>query len=313
MATAKVALIVGASRGIGKQLALSYAASGYDVVISAKTLHKGDAKLPGSLDEVKQAIQAQPGPATAHAVECDVRSDEQVESMVASALDRFGRLDSVVYNPGAIYWDTVENTSVKRLDLMYEVNLRGAFALSRCVLPTLRAQNAGTVTFVAPPIYSRFIRGKTAYATTKMGLTILALGLAHELQGTNIVANAMWPATAIESAVTQQMRVPRAVMRSPHIFADACVRLSELDPASAPRGEALLDEDFLRTQGWSDADFVQYRCDPELEPPRMMPAVLPDLTVAEEEEQLSMGTRASAAASRAGLRAGRPGKSTSKL
>ena len=121
------------------------------------------------------------------------------------------RLDSVVYNPGAIYWDTVENTPVKRLDLMYEVNLRGAFALSRCVLPTLRAQvralswchavarhvasvampvctqNAGTVTFVAPPIYSRFIRGKTAYATTKMGLTILALGLAHELKGTNVV------------------------------------------------------------------------------------------------------------------------------
>ena len=54
----------------------------------------------------------------------------------------------------------------------------------RCPVCT---QNAGTVTFVAPPIYSRFIRGKTAYATTKMGLTILALGLAHELKGTNVV------------------------------------------------------------------------------------------------------------------------------
>ena len=59
--------------------------------LAAQTLHKGDAKLPGSLDEVNQAIQAQPGAATAHAVECDVRSDEQVENMVASALDRFGR------------------------------------------------------------------------------------------------------------------------------------------------------------------------------------------------------------------------------
>ena len=142
------------------------------------------------------------------------------------------------------------------------------------------------IVVVAPPIYNRFFRGKTTYAMSKVAMTVLVKGLANDLSSTNIKAVTLWPATGIISAATNRIKNTLdpsidSKLRLPSIFADAILMMAK-DP-SLKCGATLIDEDYLRSQGVTD--FAQYRVDPKSEPPRMMPKVFPDLTVAEENQE----------------------------
>jgi len=296
----KVALVMGASRGIGRQICLTLAQHGWRVGVAAKTAEEKQS-LPGTIDSVVREIEEQQRldeggssnhhgaadgnkkPFAALPIVCDVRSLKSIEAAVEKCLQHFGRLDFVVYNAGAVWWAKVEETNSKRFDLLHEVNMRGCYHTVQTVLPHFRKQGSGRFLLVSPPIYSRFFRGKVAYAITKVGMTVLVHGLAEELKGTGLAITALWPATAIESQVSVKMDAPPGLMRKATIFADAVASIGE-EPANRFNGDALIDEDYLREhKGFVDDDFIKYRGNPLVEPMRLLPKQFPSLLVAEQD------------------------------
>ena len=266
----RVVLITGGSRGIGRQVALKLAGEGAAVVVAAKTEHP-KTSLPGTIHETVSMIEAAGG--RAHAVRCDVRKDEDLANVMKVTIETFGRLDILIHNAGALWWDDIANTPVKRLDLVMQVNVRAAFVLTQLGIPHLTASGAGQVLVYSPPIELEALPGHTAYLISKFGMTMLALGLAGELRGANVAANSLWPVTAIETAATINFGVGGpAIWRKPAIMADATLEIVTTSPGELT-GQQLLDEDFLRSRGWTD--FSPYRSDPAHEPPRYRLADLP--------------------------------------
>lgn len=281
MTSQKAALVIGASRGIGRQFALTLARNNYAVVVASKT-EESSTNLPGSIHSVAEEIRASGG--VALPVRCDCRNEEDIERAVNTATEKFGSLDAAIYNAGAIMWKPVLETSLKRFDLMMNVNVRGAYAMVLNAVPQMIKLGHGRIVLVAPPIYNRFFKGKTPYSISKVGMTVLAKGLAHELKGTGVSISTLWPATVIKAHVTEVKNVPNSLMRTPEIFADAVLGIVN-EPTEKLNGAVLLDEDYLRSEG--QTNFTRYQCEPGVEPPRMMPKHFPDLTVEEENESLS--------------------------
>jgi citronellol/citronellal dehydrogenase len=260
----RVAFVTGASRGVGKALALRLAAEGCDVVVAAKTAEV-DPKLPGTIHETAAEIEALGRRALA--VKLDVRDDAAVEQVVAQAMQQFGRVDFLVNNAGALYWRSMAETPLKRFDLVMGVNARGAFACTRHVLPAMLAQKFGHILMLSPPVMPQTGSGKVAYALSKFGMTLIAQGLAGEVRAQNVAANALWPATLIESQATIRWGLgDRSLWRKPDILADAMVAIFAKPPATFS-GNAVIDEDLLRAEGVTD--FTRYRADPDKEPPRV--------------------------------------------
>jgi citronellol/citronellal dehydrogenase len=260
----KVAFVTGASRGVGRALALRLADEGCDVVLVAKTTEPGG-PLPGTIHETAREIEARGRRALA--VATDVRDDVAVERAVKAALDRFGRIDFLVNNAGALYWQRLADTPLKRFDLVMGVNVRGAFACTHHVLPAMLAQKFGHVLMLSPPVEPAAATGKVAYAISKFGMTLIAQGLAEEVRAENVAANSLWPATLIESQATIHFGLgDRSMWRTPEIVADAMTRIFAKEPRTFS-GHTLVDEDFLRAEGVTD--FARYRADPAVEPPRV--------------------------------------------
>lgn len=281
----KGALVIGASRGIGRQIALTLARNNYKVGVASKTEVSTEG-LPGSIHTVTQEIQTEAGVATP--IVCNSRSEDDIKEAVRTCIGEFGKLDLTVYNAGSILWEKVVDTPTKRYDLMHDVNARGAYIMVQEVLPHFLKQKSGKIILVAPPIYSRFFKGKTTYSMSKVAMTVLVHGLARELHGTGVSISALWPATVIRSHVTDKlMVVPDRVMRTPDVFADAVLEIAN-DPTERLNGMALIDEDYLRSTGVTD--FSKYRCDVDHEPPRMMPRAFPSLLVEEEEQDTKPGS-----------------------
>jgi citronellol/citronellal dehydrogenase len=260
----RVAIVTGASRGVGKTLALRLAAEGCDVVVAAKTVNP-DPRLPGTIGETAREVEALGRRALA--AELDVRDDAAVERVVAQTLAEFGQIDFLVNNAGALYWRPVAETEMKRFDLVMGVNARGAFACARHVLPSMLARRFGHILMLSPPVDPRAGAGKVAYALSKFGMTLVAQGIAEEVRGQGVAANALWPATLLESQATIRWGLgDRSLWRKPDIVADAMVAIFS-KPPDALTGQSLIDEDFLRAEGVTD--FARYRCDPDKEPPRV--------------------------------------------
>jgi citronellol/citronellal dehydrogenase len=260
----RVAIITGACRGIGRAIALGLAQAGYRIVVAAKTTTSTE-KLPGSIHTVAEEIEAQGGEALA--VQVDVRDDAKIEALTASTLARFGRIDVLVNNAGALHWRSVIETPAKRFDLVMDVNARAAFLCCRAVLPTMIAQRDGHIINLSPPLDLTMVPGRVAYAISKLGMTLLTHGLAEEVRPHRIAVNSLWPVTIIESqaSINWGLGTP-AQWRKPDILVDCVLRLVR-KPAEELTGQSLLDEDFLRAEGITD--FGQYACVPGTEPPRL--------------------------------------------
>ncbi|KAM0436926.1 hypothetical protein ACHAPT_002639 [Fusarium lateritium] len=294
--TKPVALIVGASRGIGRQVAVDLGRNGYAVIVAAKTISDPskpnipfppDPNSPSStITTVAREITEAGGQATA--IQVDVRSPESVDNLISKTLSTYGRLDVLIYNSGAIFWAPVSSTPLKRFQLMQRVNPEGLYATVQAALPHL--PSTGRIVVVSPPIYSRFFRGKTAYAMGKVGMSVLTKGLAmdFEREGKKDMAiTSIWPAVAIESAATQRFTTKNPDeandLRKATIFSDAILAILKAPP-SVVNGELLLDEDFLREHA-GVSDFSKYSVVPGTTPRRIMPQKLPDLTVAEQADE----------------------------
>jgi citronellol/citronellal dehydrogenase len=260
----KVAFITGASRGVGKSLALALAREGCDIIAAAKTAEP-DPRLPGTIYDTAREVEALGRRALP--VVLDVRDDASVERGVKDALAKLGRVDFLLNNAGALHWKPMTGTPLKRFDLVMGVNARGAFSCCYHLLPAMIEQNYGHILMMSPPVNVQGAPNKIAYSISKFGMTLIAHGLAEELAEHNIAANALWPVTLIESYATINWGLGgKEMWRTPDILCDATLKIFEKEPRSF-RGHALLDEDFLRAEGVSD--FSKYRCDPDHEPPRV--------------------------------------------
>jgi citronellol/citronellal dehydrogenase len=258
-----VAIITGASRGIGRALAVGLARNGWSVVIAAKSTESTQA-LPGSIYSVAQEVEALGGQALP--VQVDVRDEAQIEAMAVQTLDRFGRIDLLINNAGALHWQNVLETPAKKFDLVMAVNARAAFLCARAVVPAMVRQRQGYVINMSPPLDLAMVPGRIAYSISKLGMTLLTMGLAEEVRPHNIAVNSLWPVTIIESQASINWKLgDRSQWRKPDILVDCVLRLVRKEPGEIT-GQALLDEDFLRSEGVTD--FKGYACVPGSDPPR---------------------------------------------
>jgi citronellol/citronellal dehydrogenase len=257
----RVAIITGASRGIGRAIALRLAKEGVAVVIAAKTAEP-DPRLPGTIHTVAEEVAALGGRALP--LQVDVRDENALQRMVDATLETFGRIDILVNNAGALWWYPVLETPPKRFDLVMQVNLRASFVAAQLVLPTMIQQRWGHIINMSPPIDLSVLPGKVAYMISKFGMTMLALGLAEEVREHNIAVNALWPRTLIESQATIAwgLGTPKQ-WRKADIMADAVYELVRREPHTCT-GNAWIDEDLLREAGITD--FSVYNCTPDGEP-----------------------------------------------
>jgi citronellol/citronellal dehydrogenase len=257
--TNKTLFITGASRGIGKAIALRAARDGANVVVVAKTVDP-HYKLPGTIHDAASEIQAAGGRALA--VQADIRSEEQVQNAVDAAVDRFGGIDILVNNASAISLTGTLATPVRKFDLMMGVNARGTFVCSRTCLPhLLRSSNPHILTLAPPPdIHAKWFAPHGAYTLAKMGMSLLSLGMAEEFRERGVAVNCLWPRTLIATAALSAIDVGSAAQaRKPEIMADAACEILRSD-SRAHTGKFYVDEDVLRDAGVESFD--QYAMTP---------------------------------------------------
>eukprot|EP00817_Percolomonadidae_sp_ATCC50343_P007272 CAMPEP_0117426024 /NCGR_PEP_ID=MMETSP0758-20121206/6208_1 /TAXON_ID=63605 /ORGANISM="Percolomonas cosmopolitus, Strain AE-1 (ATCC 50343)" /LENGTH=330 /DNA_ID=CAMNT_0005210919 /DNA_START=32 /DNA_END=1024 /DNA_ORIENTATION=+ len=264
----KVAIITGSTRGIGKQIARDLAAAGANIVITGKSKEENP-KLPGTIYSVAEEIANEFGVETLP-VKVNVREDEDIENMVKETVQKWNRVDILVNNAGALWWKPMEDTPMNRYDLVHEVNARATFAACHAVLPHLK--EGGSIVNMSPPVDTTWASNKIAYSISKLGMTIIAHGLADELKDRKIAVNALWPLTAIESYATRNHKIGEASSwRKPTILSDCILALSCQSSVFSKKkklitGKALLDEELLRDH-LNVNDFTSYRMDPDVEPP----------------------------------------------
>jgi len=257
----RVALITGASRGVGAAIAVALAREGCKIVAAAKTLDPHP-RLEGTLYDTHEAVTAVGG--ECEIVQVDVRYEDQVERMVEIAMERFGRIDYLINNAGAIFWAPVEGWPVKKFDLVMGVNVRAAFLCSRAVIPIMRKQGFGHIVMMSPPINPKAAPGKAPYLISKVGMTMVAMAIDAECGDEGIAASALWPVAGIRTAATMNLAPGNEEgWRTVDILSDATLELLGKDPRKT-RFKAWLDEEILAEAGVTDFD--QYACVPGSKP-----------------------------------------------
>jgi citronellol/citronellal dehydrogenase len=253
----RVAVVTGASRGIGKALAIRLAQEGADVVVAAKSEQSSE-RMPGSIYETADGVRAQGRRALA--VPADVRSEEAVRAMIERTVLEFGRIDILINNAGAIWVQPVLNTPPKRFDLMMSVNVRAAYLGAYFALPRMQKQRWGHILNMCPRLAMNPSPGSTCYMISKLGMTRLAIGIAEEHRQDNIAANTLWPRTPIESQATINWKMgDRSQWRTPEIMCDACMAIFAQEPANYS-GHQLIDEQVL-TELAGLTSFDHYWCE----------------------------------------------------
>jgi citronellol/citronellal dehydrogenase len=252
----RVAIITGASRGIGRALALRLAEEGADIVAAAKS-EASTEKLPGSIYET--AAEVEKRGQRALAVKVDVRNEEEIQAMVNQTMETFGRVDILINNAGALWWKPVLETPAKRFDLLMAINVRAAYLAAYHCLPHMKAQRWGHIINMAPAISTAPHPGMVAYMISKMGMAQVAIGIAEEHRADNIAANALWPVTPIETAAVINNHLgERSQWRTPEILCDAVMAILAQEPSQCT-GRQLTDEEILREAGITDFD--KYWCE----------------------------------------------------
>ncbi len=260
----KVAIVTGASRGIGKALAIALSDQGAKVVLASKTTTPHP-KLPGTLDDVRAEIEKRGG--KAYVQQTDVRDDAQIQALVETTVKNLGGLDILVNNAGALFWAPVEQTPAKRFDLVIDVNVRAAFLCCAAAIPHLRARGGGCIVNMSPPVTPGCMPNRVAYMISKFGMSMLTEGLASEVAKDKIRVYSLWPVTMVESQATIGHGMgERSMWRSPAVIVDSTLALLT-GAARIESGRSVYDEEVLGAAGVKD--FSKYACVPGTDPPRM--------------------------------------------
>jgi len=266
----KVALITGATRGIGRALALGLSNKGYDIVIAGKTTEYNP-KIPGTIYSVAKEVEIIGTKALP--IKTDMRNYKDIENLINKTEEKFGRLDIVINNAGALSWKPTIDTNIKEYDLINSVNSRGSFFLSKLSIPLLKKSGGGHIIYQSPPLPDNIIdlkntvKNKSAYMISKWGMTIGAIGLSEELKVNNIAVNTIWPMTPIESyAVKNNNLGNKKMWRKSDIIVDSVLHIINEKP-SLFTGNQLIDETYLRSKGIDC--FENYQCELGYEPPKL--------------------------------------------
>ena len=251
----RTVLITGASRGIGKAIALRLAKEGANIVIAAKSTEENP-KLGGTIFSAAAEVEAAGGKALA--VQVDIRYEEQIQSAVQQAVEKFGGIDIVINNASAIQLTGTEQTETKRFDLMQSINVRGTFLVVKNCLPYLKNGNNAHILTLSPPINidPKWLGPHVAYTITKYNMSMMALGWAAEFKNAGIASNALWPRTTIDTAAVRNLlggEVLAKMSRTPEILADAAYYILS-KPSAQCTGNTFIDEQVFAAEGITDLD-----------------------------------------------------------
>ena len=257
----KTLFITGASRGIGLAIAKRAARDGAKIAIVAKT-SEPNPKLEGTIFTAADEIRKEGGQALP--IMCDIRDEAQVHAAVGLTVATFGGIDICVNNASAIALQPIDQTDMKRFDLMFAINTRGALVCSKACLPHLRRSANPHILMMSPPLdmKPKWFSGHVAYSIAKYGMSMCVLGLADELKKDGVAVNALWPRTTIATAAIKNILGGDKLMRmsrTPDILADAA-HLIFSQPAKSFTGRFLIDDTLLHESG-GVTDFEHYRVD----------------------------------------------------
>jgi citronellol/citronellal dehydrogenase len=252
--------ITGASRGIGREIALRAARDGANVVIAAKTAEPHP-KLAGTIHTVAEEVRAAGGRALA--IQLDVRDEAAIAAAIEAAVREFGGLDVLVNNASAIGLTPTAATPAKRYDLMMGVNARATFLCSQAAIAHLAKSSNAHILTLSPPLNldPKWFAGHVAYTMSKYGMSMCTLGMSEELRPLGIAVNSLWPRTTIATAAVE-VHFPPEILRASRtaaIMADAAHVILTSD-ARARTGNFHIDEDVLKAAGVTD--FERYAVTP---------------------------------------------------
>ncbi|NWI15431.1 HSDL2 protein, partial [Crypturellus soui] len=244
--------ITGASRGIGKAIALKAAKDGANVVIAAKTAEP-HRTLQGTIYTAAKEIEEAGGKALPCIV--NVREEDQIVNAVEKAVKTFGGIDILVNNASAISLSGTLETETKKANLMLDVNVRGTFLTSKICLPHLRKSRNAHILNLSPPLNMNpvWFKNHCAYTISKYGMSMCVLGMAEEFRG-EVAVNALWPKTAIYTAAMDMLGGSgvEKQCRKTDILADAAYCI--LTKPKSFTGNFVIDEALLREEGIKDFD-----------------------------------------------------------
>lgn len=267
----KTVFITGGSRGIGKAIGLRMAREGANVIIAAKTAEPHP-KLPGTIFTAAQEIEEAGGKALP--ILMDIRSEEMVDAAVAMAVEEFGGIDVLINNASAINLTGTTQLSMKRFDLMHQVNTRGTFMMSQKCIPHLKKSENAHILNLSPPLNfePRWFGPHCAYSIAKYGMSLCVLGMAEEFKLEAIAVNALWPKTTIATAAVKNLLGGEELMqrsRKPEIMGDAAYYILSRESKTCT-GNFFIDEKVLEDEGISD--LTHYAVNPDK-------ALMPDFFV----------------------------------
>jgi citronellol/citronellal dehydrogenase len=249
----KTVFITGASRGIGKAMALKLAKEGANIVVVAKSIEENP-KLGGTIFSAAEEIEKAGGKALA--VQCDIRFEDQITAAVEKTVQTFGGIDVLINNASAISLTPTEKTDPKRFDLMHSINVRGTFMVTQACIPHLRKSSNAHILTLSPPLNMdpKWFAGHVAYTLTKYNMSMMTVGWAAEFKKDNIAVNALWPRTTIATAAVKNLLGGDALInmsRTTDILADAAYYILQ-KPAAECTGNLFIDEAVLAKEGITD-------------------------------------------------------------
>jgi citronellol/citronellal dehydrogenase len=256
----KRVLISGGSRGIGLAIAKKLARDGAKIAIMAKTSEPHPV-LPGTIHSAAEEIVAEGG--TALPIVTDIRFEDQVNKAVEETVRKFGGIDIVINNASAISLTPTIYTEMKRFDLMFDVNVRGTFLVSKTCIPHLLKSENPHILNLSPPLDmdKKWFKQTLAYSMSKFGMSQCVLGMAEEFKKEGIAVNALWPHSVIATAAISNIVAGEEAFphcRKPEILADAA-HLILSKKSSDYTGNFCIDDVLLNENGITD--FNKYRID----------------------------------------------------
>jgi NAD(P)-dependent dehydrogenase (short-subunit alcohol dehydrogenase family) len=235
----KVAIVTGASRGIGAEIARRFGQEGAAVAVAARTTEPGTSPFAGTIAETVEQIRAAGG--TAVAIRADLSKPEDRERLVAEAAGQLGPADILVSNAAVTYFTPVADFSPRRFQLMFDVQVEGPFHLAQLAIPGMRGRGRGWILNISsiaarhpqfpPSDWAR--RGGTVYGMCKAALERFSTGLAAELYDDNIAVNALSPSQVVPTPGTIFHHLtteddPNS--EPPSVMAEAALRLCSAEP-----------------------------------------------------------------------------------
>jgi citronellol/citronellal dehydrogenase len=260
----KVAIVTGASRGIGEAVAKLFAAEGAKVVCAARSLNEGDHKLfKGSLNTTVQEIRAVGDAALA--VRTDLSKEQECIALVAKTRQEYGPVDILVNNAAVSYFLPVTELTSKQWDISWSVGPRAMFVLCHEVLPDMIKRRSGTIINISSPAAigpgrgpykgAPPERGGSLYGAEKAAMERFTQGLAQEVYGYGVSVSCLAPSQVVPTPGTVYFKMvasmddPRG--EPPEVMARACLLLAS-EPLDKVTGRVTYSQQILQEFGWLD-------------------------------------------------------------